>query len=248
MFSRALLLSLLMCLFIINLASAQQFVKDGLIAMWTFDKATISGDKVKDVSGGGKDATIKGSLKSVAGVIGECLQFEGKADNYVEIPKMGAFEQVSVECWAMEDQFSGIQGIISTWQWAAGKVHYKFESNQIQVHKNDGVKITANAEVGKWYHIVYTTDTKANKLALYVDGKFVSDGASGATPEQWDERRIGSEHDGRWLIGKIDEVRVYKKVLTAQEIANNYTVKSNILTAVNPSDRLSTCWGVLKMK
>jgi hypothetical protein len=248
MLGRILLVSLIVSLLVINFANAQQFVKDGLVAMWTLDKASISGDKVKDVSGNGKDATMKGTLKSVAGVIGECLQFEGKADNYVEIPKMGTFEQVSLECWAMEDQFSGIQGIISTWQWAEGKVHFKFESDQIQLDKNGGGKIIAPAEVGKWYHIVYTTDTKANKHSLYVNGKFVVDGPGGTAPEQWDERRIGSEHDGRWLIGKIDEVRVYKRVLTEKEIANNYTVKSNTLTAVNSIEKLPTCWGEIKDK
>jgi len=246
MLGRILLVSILVCLFVVAFANAQQFVKDGLVAMWTLDKANISADKAKDVSGNGKDATIKGSLKSTAGVVNECLQFEGKADNYVEIPKMGTFEQVSLECWAMEDQFSGIQGIISTWQWAAGKVHFKFESNQIQVDKNGGGKIVAPAELSKWYHIVYTTDTKANKHSLYVNGKFVSDGPGGAEPEQWDERRIGSEHDGRWLIGKIDEVRVYKRVLTEKEAAANYSVKSNKLTAVKPSGKLSTCWGEIK--
>jgi hypothetical protein len=234
-------------LLVTTLANAQEFVKDGLVAMWTLDKASISGDTVKDVSGSGKDATIKGTLKSIAGVIGECLQFEGKAENYVEIPKMGSFEQVSVECWAMEDQFSGIQGIVSTYAWEAGKVHFKFESNQIQVDKNGGGKIVyATPEQGKWYHIVYTTDTKATKHSLYVDGKFVVDGPGGAEPEQWDERRIGSEYDNlRWLIGKVDEVRVYKRVLTEKEIANNYIVKSNKL-AVEPSGKLATCWGVIK--
>jgi hypothetical protein len=233
-------------LLITALANAQEFVKDGLLAMWTLDKADINGDTVKDVSGNGHDATIKGTLKSIDGVIGECLQFEGKAENYVEIPKMGSFEQISVECWAMEDQFSGIEGIVSTWQWEAGKVHFKFESNQIQVDKNDGGKIVyPNPEQGKWYHIVYTTDTTANKHSLYVDGKFASDGPGGATPEKWDERRMGSEHDGRWLIGKIDEVRVYKRVLTEKEIANNFTVKSNKL-AVEPNGKLATCWSVLK--
>jgi len=239
------ILFMFIVLLVTALANAQEFAKDGLVAMWTLDKASISGDTVKDVSGSGNDATIKGTLKSIAGVIGECLQFEGKAENYVEIPKMGSFEQVSVECWAMEDTFSGIQGIVSTWQWVAGKVHFKFESNQIQVDKNGGGKIVYAAEQGKWYHIVYTTDTKASKHSLYVDGKFIVDGPGGAEPEQWDERRIGSEHDGRWLIGKVDEVRVYNRVLTEKEIANNYTVKSNKL-AVEPSGKLATCWSVIK--
>jgi hypothetical protein len=242
---RILILSILVCLAVVTLANAQQFVKDGLIAMWTLDKADLNGDKVKDASGNGKDATMKGTANFVTGVIGECMQFEGKAETYVEIPKMGSFEQISLECWAMEDQFSNIQGIVSTWQWVAGKVHFKFESNQIQVDKNGGGKIIAPAEVGKWYHIVYTTDSKANKHSLYVDGKFIVDGPGGADLEQWDERRIGSEHDGRWLIGKVDEVRVYKRVLTEKEITNNFGVKSNKL-AVDKKGKLATCWGIIK--
>jgi hypothetical protein len=246
---RIMILSMFVVLFVVALANAQTFVKDGLVAMWTLDKASISGDIVKDVSGSGNDATIKGTLTSIPGVIGECFQFEGKADNYVEIPKMGSFEQVSLECWAMEDTFGDIQGIISTWDWVAGKVHFKFESNQIQVDKNGGGKIVyPNPEAGKWYHIVYTTDTKADKHSLYVNGIFIVDGPGGTAPEQWDERRMGSEYNGRWLIGKIDEVRVYNRVLTEKEIANNFTVKSNDFAAVKPAGKLSTCWGEIKDK
>lgn len=239
------IVSILAAFFISPMLFAQEFATNGLIAMWTFDKSDIKDNEVKDVSGKGNNATIMGSLKSVEGVIGECLLFEGKAENYVQVPKLGTFEECSVECWAMEDQFSGIQGIISTWQWEAGKVHFKFETNQIQVHKNDGVKIISPCEQGKWYHIVYTTNTKANKLKLYVNGEFVIEDASGASPEKWDERRIGSEHDGRWLIGKIDEVRIYNRELTQDEIAKNHKVKSNKL-AVDKSSKVATCWGELK--
>jgi len=242
---RILVLSMIIMLITISISSAQEFVTDGLIAMWTLDAADTNGDKVKDVSGKGNDATMMGSLKSIKGVIGECYQFEGKAENYIAIPKMGSFDTISVECWAMEDQFGDIQGIVSTWQWEAGKVHFKFESNQIQVDKNGGGKIVFAAEAGKWYHIVYTTDTKANKHSLYVNGAFASDGPGGADKEKFDERRIGSEHDGRWLRGKIDEVRVYNRVLTENEINKNFKAKSN-KTAVEKSGKASTCWGVLK--
>jgi len=230
------------------IAMAQEFITKGLIAMWTLDSADIKNNTVRDASGKGRDATIIGSLKSIPGVIGECLQFEGKAENYVQIPKMGTLAQCSVECWAMEDQFGGIQGIVSTWQWEAGKVHFKFESNQIQVDKNGGGKIVfAGPQQGKWYHIVYTTDTKANNHKLYVNGEFASEGPGGADAEKWDERRIGSEHDGRWLIGKVDEVRVYDRELTKDEIAKNYKVKSNKI-AVDRLGKASTCWGILKQE
>ena len=240
------LFSIILALMVVTvIAQAQEFATDGLIAMYTLDKADIDGDTVKDMFGD-KDATIIGSLNSVEGVIGEALEFEGAVDSYVEIPKMGAWEQVSVECWVLTaDLTPTYQGIVSTWQWTAGKVHFKFESNQIQVHKNDGVKITFNAVTDTWYHVIYTTDTGANELKLYVDGELVAEGVAGGALENMDERRIGSEHDGRFLIGMVDEVRIYDRVLSAEEVEQNFNVKSNKL-AVKPAGKLATTWSRIK--
>lgn len=230
-----------------NMADAQDFVTDGLVAMYTLNEADIDGKVVKDVFGK-NDAKLMGNLKSVEGATdgtGEALEFEGKPDNYIEIPAMGSFDYVSIECYALEGQFGGIQGIISTWQWAAGKVHFKFEGNEIQVHKNDGVKIRLAAETETWYHIIYTSNTKDNELKLYVDGELVDDGNAGATPENMDERRIGSEHDGRFLIGMIDNVRIYDRILDEDEVKQNFDSQSDLLP-VEPAGKLSTTWGVLK--
>jgi hypothetical protein len=237
---------ILALMFLAVAANAQEFVTDGLVAMWTLDKADIDGDIVKDASDNGNDATIVGSLDSVEGMIGEALEFAGTAENYVQIPALGAWEQVSVECWVLTKDLSPTyQGIVSTWQWAAGKVHYKFESSQIQVHKNDGVKITAPAEIDTWYHVIYTTDTAANEIKLYVDGELVAEGTAGGTPENMDERRIGSEHDGRWLVGIVDEVRIYNRVLELEEVEQNFATKSNSL-AVTSTDKLAASWGKIK--
>lgn len=232
----------------VNVAdAAKDFVVDGLIAMYTLNEGDLDGDVVMDTSGNNNHAKVIGNLGFVEGQIGDALEFKAQANNYVEIPDLGDFEFASVECYALETAFGGTQGIISTWQWAAGKVHYKFQGNQIQVHKNDGVKISFAGENGKWYHIIYTTDTKANELKLYVDGELRSEGASGATPENMKERRIGSEHDGRYLNGLIDNVRIYDRVLGEDEVMQNFEVKSDQLP-VEPADKLSTTWGALKRK
>ena len=231
----------------VNAADAQDFVTDGLIAMYTLNEADIDGKVVKDILGE-NDAEIVGKLKFVEGAAdgtGEAMEFEGKPDNYVKIPDMGDFEFVSIECYALEGQFSGIQGIVSTWQWAAGKVHFKFQGNQIQVHKNDGVKIFLAAETDTWYHIIYTSNTKDNELKLYVDGELVAEGNSGATPENMKERRIGSEHDGRYLIGMMDNIRIYDRILEEDEVMQNFESKSDQLP-VEPAGKLSTTWGTLK--
>ena len=229
----------------VGVTEAQEFVTDGLVAMWTLDKDDIDGNTVKDVSGNGNDATIMGTLSSVAGVIDEALEFDG-GENYVEVPALGDWEQVSIECWALQvNPNPSMQGIISTWAWAAGKVHFKFQDNQIQVDKNDGAKITFDRALDTWYHIVYTTDTGANELKLYVDGELAAEGTSGGTPENMNERRIGSEHDGRFLIGMIDEVRIYNSVLESDEVKQNFEAKSNSL-AVDSACKLASSWAEIK--
>ena len=241
------LTALLTVFWYVNVADAQDFVTDGLVAVYTLNEADIDGKVVKDLLGE-NDAELVGSLKSVEGATdatGEALEFEGKAENYVQIPDMGDFEFVSIECYALEGQFVGIQGIVSTWMWAAGKVHFKFEGNQIQVHKNDGIKIRLAAETDTWYHIIYTSNTKDNELKLYVDGELVDEGNAGATPENMQERRIGSEHNGRYLIGMIDNVRIYDRILEEDEVKQNFESKSDQLP-VEPAGKLSTTWGYLK--
>ena len=241
------LTALLTTLGYVSVVDAQDFVTDGLVAMYTLNETDIDGKVVKDVFGG-NDAKLVGKLDFADGArdgTGDALVFKGEAENYVEIPALGTFDYVSIECYALEKQFSGGQGIVSTWQWAAGKVHFKFEGNQIQVHKNDGVKIHLNAEVGTWYHIIYSSNTKGNKLKLYVDGELVDEGPAGFMPENMNERRIGSEHDGRYLIGMMDNVRIYDRILDEKEVKQNFESKSDQLP-VAPAGKLSTTWGTLK--
>jgi hypothetical protein len=238
---------LLTVIWYVNAADAQGYVTDGLVAMYTLDEADVDGEVVMDASDSGNNAKLVGSLGFAEGPVGDALVFTAAADNYVEIPALGGFEFASVECYAFEAAFAGIQGIISTWMWTAGKVHYKFQGNQIQVDKNGGQKIVFAAEANAWYHIIYTTDTAANELKLYVDGELVAEGVAGAQPENMDERRIGSEHNGRYLNGMIDNVRIYDRVLSEEEVMQNFGAKSDQLP-VEPAEKLSTTWGALKRK
>jgi len=235
-----------------GLSQAQEFVTDGLVAFYSFDKDTVKGDTLNDVFGK-ENAKIFEKPKLVPGKFGEAFEFQSKG--YVEIPKLGDWMQVSIECWANVKQFIGTQGIVSTWMWAPGKVHFKFretpEGGEIQVHKNDGVKIRMKKCKGEqWYHIIYTSDPKdggATSLKLYVDGELIEEGQAGKTPENMNERRIASEHDGRFFKGMIDEVRIYDRILTEKEVKQNFKIKSNKL-AVDPADKVATTWGDLKSK
>ena len=65
-------------IFPLNTAPAS-VVTDGLVSYWTFDKAYIVNDTVKDVWGD-NNGTIIGNPKVVPGKIGEALEFDGADD------------------------------------------------------------------------------------------------------------------------------------------------------------------------
>jgi hypothetical protein len=80
---------------------------------------------------------------------------------------------------------------------------------------------------------------------LYVDGKLINTVAAGAEPNNLTHLRIGSEHEGRYFPGILDEARLYNRALTEKEMKQNFSVKNNEM-AVNVGDKLTITWGTLQ--
>jgi hypothetical protein len=215
------------------------------------DKKDIEGYTAKDVFGS-NHAEILGGPEAVKGKIGDALEFDGE-DDYVQLPDMGSEPAVTVEAWTLAhsmppEAHSCCIGIVSSApadQWIAGTVHFKFEAGQITVHKNDSDKIRfADAQVDEWYHAVYTVDTNENEFKFYVNGEFMGELTAGGTPNNLTHITIASEHDGRYLPGLVDEVRIYNRALSEDEIKRNYQVTTN--TPVEVAGKLSLTWGTIK--
>ena len=111
-----------------------------------------------------------------------------------------------------------------------------FPSDQIQVTNGSYAKFptvgnTANAlPVNEWVHIAVTYDS--GRLCIYVNGKLQSSGTCGYGAVNWgtyaaidQEQSTRGFHIGysyerkRELAGEIAEVRIWNRVLTADEIA-----------------------------
>lgn len=231
-----------------NVAESQEYVADGLIGFWTMDKSDIQGNTVKDISGENNHGEIGGDPKAVQGKIEEALQFDGDGD-FVSIPDLGNEVAVSVDLWAIAEQpFPDIRGLLSTFdppQWKAGTVHFKFENNQIDILKNGGGRVQVAAVPNEWYHVGYTCDTEANELKLYVNGELMDTVNAGGEPNNLTHLRIGSEHDGRYFPGILDEVRLYNRALDEEEMEQNFAVKRNSL-AINATNKLAATWGTIK--
>lgn len=231
-----------------------EFVTDGLLSFWSLDKSTISGTTVKDLVGK-TDGTIVGEPKSVPGKIKECLKFSGSQDR-VEVPKalMVGLESFTIECWFNYENSANWRWMFGggpEWNYGLGFCIHS-GSNIVRYHlKTDkGSFYTGNGSTslnpGDWYHIAYTYNGKS--AISYVNSKKDFEQAiTGIVLIDPTTLAIGAGYwnNNEYFVGMIDEVRVYERALSEEEVNKNYRAKSNSL-AVSPLGKLPDLWGNIK--
>jgi len=240
------LLVIIAAVLLASVAWAQEFVTDGLIGFWTLDEDTIDGNTVRDVWGE-NHGEIGGNPKIVEGKINEALEFDGEND-YVQLPNMGNTETVTIEVWGKAFSFPQYAGLVSAPTSDPGMIHFKVRSNgAVSVDKRDNANSLDSQAVvqDEWFHALYTCDTNKDELKLYVNGELIGTDISGATPVDLTGLMIGREKSDRYFHGVLDEVRIYKRVLSEDEVVQNYNVESNSI-AVNTLGKLTITWASIK--
>ncbi|MDE0484624.1 MAG: LamG domain-containing protein [Candidatus Poribacteria bacterium] len=116
---------------------------------------------------------------------------------------------------------------------------------------------------GKWHHFVYVTGIPVidesgkewKEDVLYLDGARRSLGKSHhSNPERFlpytEPVYLGAINDNgkakRYFRGMLDEVRIYNRTLTDEEVVQNF--QSGIGLSVEPNQKLPTVWGALKAR
>jgi len=224
-------------------AGVQAQSYDGLVAEWHFDEG--SGSVVEDSSGNGNDGEIYGATW-VEGKYGYGLRFDG-VDDKVKLPYsvINGLTDVTSEFWIKTtDDCAGIitgansisdNEYLIYWNYATEthphiKQHIKNEINRIPINT-----ITH----GNWHHI--TVVREISKVSVYVDGAFEglwTNAPTGILTIDPSGLWIGGEQDsvgGDWeanqqFNGVIDEVRIYNRALTADEIKSHYEGKQTALS------------------
>lgn len=228
----------------VNVLNAQ-VVNDGLVSYWSLNRETIEANTVRDIWGS-NHGTIHGEPKITEGKFGEAIEFDG-VDDYLEIPDTASLRLDStgaIEFWINITQINKYQGILIkalTWT-VTGYVlryssEYQFQGGWewVDFHE-DGELIEA-----EWSHIVMTTDGES--AFLYQDGKLVvSEKTTVATSTK---PLIIGETLGYFLNGIIDEVRVYDRLLSEEEIKQNMRAKG--LSVENSSNNMTITWATLKI-
>lgn len=261
-------LALALAFFILqSIPLESQVVDKGLVSYWSFDAADVKGDTVKDLVGG-NDGTIVGAPKHVRGKFGEAFEFTGEPDVIdVPSPANGSLDfdgdqDFSMMAWIKVDEppvLGGAQSTIVSKGDGGGnaRILWKIVGTKIQVtianEGGGGPKIDFNSVSdvvdGNWHHVIFVAD-RSDATRIYIDGKLDAEGGPSEGTDVTTESplfigasvRIG-KNTRRYFEGLIDEIGIYNRVLTDNEIQTNF--KSQGL-AVSPQGKLAIVWGKIK--
>jgi len=184
-----------------------------LVGYWRFDEG--SGGTAGDSSGLGNDGTIYGA-SWVDGKYGKALSFDG--DDYVKVfadASHDITDEVTIEAWVKSNNWSP-------------------SATKRIVTKNNYWNLDCSGfDTAKWYHIVGTYSKSAGKATLYVNGEvfaeeFVTGDITGGTEHAI---YIGRKYVSTdFWDGLIDEVRIYNRALSPEEIQALYSTPPPSIT------------------
>lgn len=241
---------LILCLFLITSMSLANPATDGLVGYWSFDEG--AGEVVADVTGNGHDGEFAGKPKWVDGVFNSALEFDG-VDDHVVVSDDNALDltdEITMMAW-----FSPNEALTSRRLMVKNDsifIIFDFGNSKdsidflVKPDNKFAESTTTDWEIGKWYHFAGTFDGKT--LRVYVDGKLEGEGANNIpiTPSDLD-LWIGGDDFGRptdHFPGKIDEVRIYDKVLSEEDIQKVMDTPAD----VEAQGKLTTTWANIKGK
>lgn len=205
----------------------------GLAGYWKFDDGTSGATPTTavDASTNGNNGTLIGGPTWTSGPIGSAINFDGSDDRVVVAAGTGvidAKQDVTLSAW-INPQSATYRGIIYKGEpgCSEGTAKYMLELNGYFYFYMGGSSIsTGPADISptlnQWQHIVATNS--AGGSAIYLNGVRVASGATLPTPSS------GSQD--WWLSGcnsfpgKIDEVRIYNRALSSDEVSQLYRLNA----------------------
>jgi len=264
---------LLICLIMLTFSQLiyADMVRDSLIANWSFDRSTVIGETIKDLTGN-YDAKMIGKPNIIAGKYGEAIEFNGK-DNYLSLTTLKGFgshlnnfsidfwiKTVSTQDWTtlfktLTDGLSMAWAIDlnrtakPAWAYSKGTTHFYIRDKN---GKAFAAEIKADIYDNSWHHIAWVVkDASSNNCLIYVDGKPKEiEYTYTDTPLEYVDFQypvyLGSANNRgnveRFSPSAVDEFRIYTKALTENEVLNNMISASPVFNL----GKLASKWGRIK--
>jgi hypothetical protein len=195
----------------------------GFISHWKFDEGseTIAHDSV-----GNNHGTVYGAVWTT-GKIDGALSFDG-IDDYVDCGSGPSnYDNITVSAWMK----TSTEGILVSNRYSSYSfgTWYTLSSMDIAVGDNSqgGYRLlpfNTTTLDGNWHHVAYTKNGTSH--AIYVDGlldlSFTSNADISWNNPTFIGRRWTKSSSVGWFNGIIDDVRIYDRALSAEEVQQLY--------------------------
>jgi hypothetical protein len=234
-------------------SSVEALVQDGLVAYWSFDAGDTS-DLI-----GGREITVVGAPETVEGAVGDALKFAG-AESVSFSSEGFPTGNVSVtwSAWVQREVSSGsVEYIASYGLWdccgqafGVGTRMGDEENTVFMTQWGGGFDAFATAiSLGEWHHVAAVYDGDLQNSTVYIDGEVAASVDLPESPNYIDTEpaAIGSNPVGaEYFEGLIDEVGLYSRALSADDVQQNIDSEGLTQTAVESVGRLTSTWGSIR--
>lgn len=229
-----------------------------LAGLWLFDED--GGDVVADSSGNGNDGVMSGA-EWTDGKFGSALQFTGTGCVTVPHAESLSIEEgaISITAWITQD------GSASGWCTVICKGPFADTTENYAVFSETGLAFictTLTMDSGErwwttsgdgslpidseWHHFATTYD--GEELKYYLDGEEVAVYAkTGDLTSNEEDLTIGCRsNDGTNWGGILDELALFSRALTEEEVKSIMDNGLEGFLVVEPSGKLATTWGEIR--
>ncbi len=208
----------------------------GLVGYWPLDEAT--GSSAGDQSGNNHSGKLNNSPVWTTGKLGAALIFNGNNTTVdINTNVLNTSTSFSASAWVQLYD-------LSTWHTAVSQdgtnisgfylqftASGQFAFSLVNTDSTGGTTVRAtsnfNPVINTWYHIVGVYDASVQQISLYVNGTLQS---TQPVPAPWNatgETVIGRAKWGGnadFWNGKIDDVRLYNRALSATDVTSLYSL------------------------
>jgi predicted RNA-binding Zn-ribbon protein involved in translation (DUF1610 family) len=215
----------------------QGTLTNGLLGFYPFD------GNADDMSGNGRHGTIKGAVLASDrfGATNSAFQFGGNPES-IEINRIGLNNRSFSLCaWVYRIAPQVPRPAGSTYGFfgqgtPANRrgLHVVFLGTNAPLrfgfYRDDVETAALIADYEEWHHWVMTYQSQNRKQSIYRDGLLVAAGSTSADFKGSGVFRIGNASWGgevdRSFLGKVDDVRIYDRTLSAAEVEQLYALES----------------------
>ncbi|MCP4610221.1 MAG: LamG domain-containing protein [Planctomycetes bacterium] len=207
-----------------------------LVGWWKLDAG--QGTTAVDWSGHDNHGTFAGAPQWVAGQDGDALEFDG--DSWLEFgtpDSLQLAQAITIACWVNPGNLSGDRGFVAldgSYAFKASGDHLRFTTPGILDHD----AFSAILQLDTWQHVAVTFEPEQTSgVIFYLNGSVSERLDASAVSAGGGPFQIANNQWGQFYEGMIDDVRVYNKVLTADEIQQAMRGDTSVAWNASPVNR-----------